>query len=483
MKTAKTRKTGNTRGGADRTASASSKAAPTRRAVKLERETFVTSRLLDFCSEKELSAQTGHRKAEWPLVALKELLDNSIDACEDKGIDPVVTIQVDEHGLSVSDNGPGIPTETVKGVLDFTVRVSSRDAYVSPTRGAQGNALKTLVMMPYVLDGTAGSVEIESRGTRHEITVGVDQVRQHPSVSHRTLPVGRVKTGTCVRLLWPDSSSSILKEAKARFLQIAEDYIFLNPHLGLTVSWFGEICTQTKAFASAWPKWHPSDPTSPCWYEAEHMERYVGACITSDEQRGNDRTVREFIAGFAGLSGTAKQSKVLEATGLTRTKLSALANDGRLDKACIAKLLDAMRRESKQIKPLHLGVLGREFLQARFETLECEMETFRYRRQAAFNAEKLPYVLEAAFAWRPPRRGTEFGRRTIVGVNWSPGIVNPFRQIGSCGPSLDALLAKQRADSLEPVVFLLHVACPRVTYTDRGKSAVVVPGEPLLDNK
>jgi hypothetical protein len=26
----------------------------------------------------------------------------------------------------------------------------------------------------------------------------------------------------------------------------------------------------------------------------------------------------------------------------------------------------------------------------------------------------------------------------------------------------------------EPVVALLHVACPRVKYTDRGKSAVVV---------
>ena len=26
----------------------------------------------------------------------------------------------------------------------------------------------------------------------------------------------------------------------------------------------------------------------------------------------------------------------------------------------------------------------------------------------------------------------------------------------------------------EPVVLVLHVGCPRVTYTDRGKSAVVV---------
>ena len=48
----------------------------------LERATFTTSRLLDFFSEKELTAQTGHGPAQWPLVILKELADNALDACE-----------------------------------------------------------------------------------------------------------------------------------------------------------------------------------------------------------------------------------------------------------------------------------------------------------------------------------------------------------------------------------------------------------------
>lgn len=41
--------------------------------------------------------------------------------------------------ITITDNGPGIPAETVAGILDFAVRVSSREAYASPTRGAQGN--------------------------------------------------------------------------------------------------------------------------------------------------------------------------------------------------------------------------------------------------------------------------------------------------------------------------------------------------------
>ena len=42
------------------------------------------------------------------------------------------------------------------------------------------------------------------------------------------------------------------------------------------------------------------------------------------------------------------------------------------------------------------------------------------------------------------------------------------------GDSLDSLLERQWAGDDEPVVLVLHLACPRVEYTDRGKSAVVV---------
>ena len=66
------------------------------------------------------------------------------------------------------------------------------------------------------------------------------------------------------------------------------------------------------------------------------------------------------------------------------------------------------------------------------------------------------------------------GRRMVTGVNWSPGIVNPFRQLGRCGDSLDTVLQQQRCGRDEPIILVLHMACPRVEYTDRGKSAVVI---------
>src|SRR5215203_5884852 len=261
-------------------------------AKQLARTTFSTSRLLDFASVKELTAQTGHENGEWPLVIVKELLDNALDACEEAGIAPVITIEVNDGGILVRDNGPGIPASTIESVLDFAIRVSSREAYVGPTRGAQGNALKTIVAMPFVLDGERGQVEIAARGERHLIAFKVDRVRQEPVVDHQVLPA--------------DCACSILTDAKTRFLQIADDFVWLNPSLILEVSCFGQR-SAVAATRAEWPKWKPSDPTSPHWYDLERFQRLIAAYVAHDADNGRSRTVREVVGEFRGLSGSARE--------------------------------------------------------------------------------------------------------------------------------------------------------------------------------
>jgi DNA topoisomerase VI subunit B len=233
----------------------SARAVPvSKHASQLRRTTFTISRLLDFCSEKELTAQTGHDSDDWPLVIAKELTDNALDACEEADIAPVIEIRVDRAGISISDNGPGLPAKTIKAVLDFAVRVSSREAYVSPARGAQGNALKTILAMPFVLSGGKhGVVEITAQGKRHRIDFAVDQLRQQPVIGHAVEPA-EPRNGTQVRVHWPDLACSTLADAKERFLQIADDYTWLNPHLSLTVDWFGEARI-VAATDPAWTKW------------------------------------------------------------------------------------------------------------------------------------------------------------------------------------------------------------------------------------
>jgi hypothetical protein len=169
------------------------------------------------------------------------------------------------------------------------------------------------------------------------------------------------------------------------------------------------------------------------------------------------------------LSGTAKQKTVLNATGLSREPLTAfIADSGTLDIAKVRSLLAAMQAHSRPVKPEDIGVIGEEHFKRCFENAGADPETFAYRKVLDVS-EGLPAVIETAFGYCPDGRC----RSLITGVNWSPGLVNPFRQIGGYGRSLDSLLTVQRASADEPIILALHVAQPRIQYLDRGKSAVV----------
>jgi len=196
----------------------------------------------------------------------------------------------------------------------------------------------------------------------------------------------------------------------------------------------------------------------------------LAAHIARDQDLGRERTVREFISEFRGLSGSAKQKAVIEEIGAARSSLANFFGSSAVDHAATAWLLAACQKHTRPVRPNDLGLIGKEHLFAGFVAEGVEPNTFKYAR-ASGEHEGVPHVTETAFGWCPDQQGT--GRRRIIaGVNWSVGINNPYRSLGRFGESLDSLLTEQRAGRNEPIVILVHHACPRIDYTDRGKSAV-----------
>ena len=126
----------------------------------LSRSEFTTSRLAEFASEEELTRLIGRGPEDWLIAALKELVDNGLDAAERAGVAPVIDVVVCEGFLRVSDN----------------CRTSSNSAYVSRTRSRQGNALQTMFGMAHGLSGKPGLIVIESRGVKHRIAFDVDDL-------------------------------------------------------------------------------------------------------------------------------------------------------------------------------------------------------------------------------------------------------------------------------------------------------------------
>jgi hypothetical protein len=454
---------------------------------KLTRVAFRVSRLMEFCTRRELQNQTGHGVGQWPLVVLKELVDNALDACEEAEVAPAISIAVEPGSIVIEDNADGIKTSTIKSILDYTIRVSSREAYVSPTRGAQGNALKTILAMSYVLDrerqdGNADAVgvtTIETRGIQHRIEFRVDHVNNEPKIAHITSP-SPIKLGSRITINWPVmpyyGGATLLDFTRDEFISLAEGYSRFNPHLTLRGSWYGKEFINVAATNSDWEKWGPRNPTSPHWYDETRLQRYLAAHVARDRDLRRNRTVREFIAEFRGLSGSAVQRKVLEEVGCSHQSLAAFFGAEQVNRAGIAKLLASMRKHTKPVATKHLGVIGEDHLKHRFLAAGGNADTFKYQQRKGATGEGIPYVIEFAFGLHQSglTRGGGISRRFITGANWSVGISNPFRAFGSTGEGLESTLAKVRANATSPVICALHLASAYIQYADRGKSSIIL---------
>ena len=298
---------------------------------------------------------------------------------EEAGIAPVIHVTVARGRIRVRDNGPGIPPETVASILDFTTRTSSREAYVSPDRGRQGNAAKTVVAMPFALSGEEGRVEIVARGVRHEITFAGRPDR--PAAGDRppaASAAGRFgknrhhRDGALARVIMVrpgGRGAALLTDGRAvRSPQPAPDDL---RDLGRRGSFDRRERLTRRATAPDWTKWTPAAPTCPHWYRRAELERLIGAFLTHDRQHKSVRLLRDFLAEFNGLSGTAKRKAVLEAVGLQRAPLERLLLDGgaEFDHDLVDRLLAAMQDAARPIKPDALGAARQGERGAQLRTL------------------------------------------------------------------------------------------------------------------
>jgi DNA topoisomerase VI subunit B len=448
---------------------------------KLTRVAFRVSRLMEFCTLRELQNQTGHSHYDWALVVLKELMDNALDACEEAEVAPVISIDVRDGTITIQDNAGGFDPATIKSILDYTVRVSSREAYCSPTRGAQGNALKTILAMAFVLQRevmnednpeveAAGVTIIESRGSKHRIEFSVDHINNQPKIAHDISP-SSITVGTKVTIEWPPK----WEWNTHPFKSLAASYTWVNPHLTLRGTLNGEVFVDVTATDPAWRKWKPRNPTSAHWYTETRLQRYLAAHVQRDRDLGQHRTVREFLREFRGLSGTAVQRKVLGEVGCSHQSLANFFGVEKVNRKGIAKLLAAMRKYTKPVNPKHLGIIGAEHFKQRFLAAGGNADTFKYQLRKGIERD-IPYVVECAFGLHQSgldNSGTVL-RQIITGANWSVGINNPFRHFGSTGEGLESTLAKVRANRREPVICALHLASAFIQYADRGKSSIIL---------
>jgi DNA topoisomerase VI subunit B len=427
---------------------------------------------MEFFTETELAMQIGHGPSLWPAAILKELIDNALDACEKAGAVPSIQVRISDDVLEVRDNGPGLPTETLRDSLNYDLRVSDNAHYVSPTRGRLGNALKCVWAAPFVVDGRHGCVEVAARGVLHRIDVRLDGISQEPRISITEEP-SAVKTGTFLRLHWPAVASCLTDEKPSdsyNASRLLRAYALFNPHANFalksadgTFKWTGTDPTQQK--------WRPDRPTSPHWYTPEAFRSLIAAYVAVERDGGESRSVREFVSEFDGLTGSLKQKRVLEQANLSGARLEDLVAEEEVNATVADRLLKTMQKHTRPIRAAALGMLGEKHLRTSLvKHYGADPATVVYKRKMGMDGA-LPYILETAFALKTTADEDQ-QCDVVVGLNWSPALAQAL-------PQLSEVLAEMRIDIWDPVLLAVHIAHPRLEPTDRGKARYWLQNESL----
>jgi hypothetical protein len=399
--------------------------------VKLQRTTFKTSRAAQYVEARALQAMTGQSRGHFADVVVKELMDNALDACETAGVPPEVGLEVarndQEIRIAVSDNGPGIPPETVRGALDFGVLVSDKAAYRSPTRGAQGSALKAVFGIPHAL-GSLEPVVIEARGLRHEVRVWKDPAGEL-RVKRDETDIARAD-GTRVEVRLPS------RWQRGHLTGWERAYALYNPHASIKIRPFSadvyqgnqgkspgiefEDFYRPTRDSSKRFKYLPSDPTSAHWYDEEAFKRLIYSHIghaRSEANGGADLLLRDFVRQFKGLSATKKAKVVCDAFPDIKT-LSDFEN---AEPTEIAYLLDCMKRHSDAPSHTTLGYVGREHFERCFRRFYGRVYRFGYKKISGVLPSGMPYIFQFAIA------EVEGQGEVFTGVNFSPTFDDPLQ--------------------------------------------------------
>ena len=235
-----------------------------------------------------------------------------------------------------------------------------------------------------------------------------------------------------------------------------------NPHANFSLAGDANL----SASNPSWKKWRPDRQTCPHWYSPESLRNLIAPLWQkTDRWQGQDRTgvcSRVWRAEQHGQDQIGARRRWLSGAGL-----SDLVIGEDVDLKRVAALLQSMKAAARPVKSAALGILGEQHLAHCLVRIKVQTRTVFATSVSCCPKERMaPFVLEVAFGVKEASRGHE-RREVVVGLNWSAALQPPFDE-------LPRLLGEMRIDEHDPVTLVVHLACPKLGYTDRGKARLAL---------
>ena len=422
-----------------------------------------------FAKNRHLLGFDNPRKAL--LTAVKEAVDNSLDACEEARILPDLTINIqpvtdNKFVLTVKDNGPGIIKQQIPNIF-ARLLYGSKFHSLKMSRGQQGIGISAAGM--YGLLTTGEPVQIVSRTNpkknAHHYHVQIDTSKNKPEVvldeeCDFDLPVG--------------TSVTITLEGKyQRGRQSVDEYIaqtaMANPHS--TVHYCAPDGSTHKyprrsrelPFAPREIKPHPYGVELGLLYKMARNSSFkqLSAFLKNEFSRVSPRVAQQ-ICEKAKLRSTLRPSKITLKQ---------------------AEALHAAINETKIMAPSTdcIGPIGAEALQEGLKrVVKADFYTACSRSPSVYRGN--PFLIEAALAYgiknngnsdpdkEPLMRLTRFANRVPLLYQQSGCAI--YRSILDINWRNYALSQSRGALPTGSVVLMVHIASVWVPFTSESKEAI-----------
>ena len=455
------------------------------------------------------------------LTAVKEAVDNSLDACEEGGILPEIAVELEQIAetrfrVTVTDNGPGIVRNQIPKIF-AKLLYGSKFHRLRMSRGQQGIGISAAGMYGQLTTGAATRIlsRIKHAKTAHSLAVQIDTRQNKPAILSDTeqdwFPTFQAVNaegqpdGEPVISKHGTSVSIEMEAAYQRGKQSVDEFVkqcaIVNPHLTLhyqlkllqkevpregtrpTTATVGpvpapgvntaEVCVTYPRAIKLMPKIPDEILPHPHGVELGMLMQML--------KDTESRTVRSALSGDFSRVSTQTALDICVRAGIEpKTNPTRIAHH---ESEALYKAI----QDTKLMRPPTdcLSPIGEaQILAGLQKELKADFFTAVTREPAVYRGN--PFQIEIGLAYARPAENEGIGNEEPVRVMRFANRVPLLYQPGACsmtkavtGVNWKSYGLAQPKDALPlgPVVILVHMASVWVPFTSESKDAIASYGE------
>ncbi len=417
-----------------------------------------------FTKNRHLLGFDNPRKAL--LTAIKEAVDNSLDACEEADILPDISVEIldrgeDRYVVVIQDNGPGILRGQIPNIFGKLL-YGSKFHRLKMSRGQQGIGISAAGMYGLLTTGKPVAIisRINARRPAHYFELRIDTKKNRPEIMRDIEVVWEAKHGTRV--------SIELKGKYQRGKQSVDEYLrqtaIANPHVSVRYRQpDGEIADYPRSLNQLPPQ---TDEIKPHPYGVE-----LGI-LQGMLKESRARNLSSFLQQEFSRVSPRVAEQICE-----KAELSARAYCSRISRGQIEDLLKGIENTKIMNPPTNcVAPIGEEQLVRGLESVvPAEFYASTTRPPAVYRGN--PFIIEAALAYGGEGQGADSPARLLRYANRVPLLY----QQGGCCSFGSAVKVNWRNYGLQqprgglpvgPLTVIVHMASVWVPFTSESKEAM-----------